>query len=95
MIRLRVFVKAEQVLEFGKANGVLISLPQHYQADNTSLRIGDELSRANVVEVQNPLNCGMDGKVKINMKGSLIKGHFTCASRPNGFARLKKPNLNA
>ena len=71
-----------------------MSSPQHYRADDTLQCVGDELGGANIVEVQNHPNFGVDGKAKTGMKGGLIEGHLAWASRLNGFTRLRKPNLN-
>ena len=66
-------MKAEQVPELGKDNGVLISLPRCYCADDTLPCFGDELGRANVVKVQYYPNCWIYGEAKTDMKGGLIE----------------------
>ncbi|GFZ14529.1 hypothetical protein Acr_24g0007190 [Actinidia rufa] len=75
--------------------GELVSLPQYYYyAYETSPLIGNELGKANVVEIQDPPNDEMDWKTKTDMKSGLIKGHLAWASRRYGLVHLKKPDMN-
>ena len=76
MVWLKIFVKVEQVHELDEGDGVLMSSPQNYRADDTSPCVGDELGGANIVEVQNHPNCGVDGKAKTGMKGGLLEVHL-------------------
>ena len=45
-----------------------MSLPQYYRADEASPCVGNEPGVADVVEVQDPPNNGMDRKMKTDMK---------------------------
>ena len=57
-----------------------MALPHHHRADKASPSIGDELSRTNIVEIENSPNNKMKWKMEADMKRSLVKGHLARTS---------------
>ncbi|GFZ12473.1 hypothetical protein Acr_23g0008580 [Actinidia rufa] len=53
--------------------------PLFFRVDNTSPRVRNKLSRADIVEVQYSPNSGVDRKMKAGMERSLISGHLSYA----------------
>ena len=73
--------------------GIIIS-PYHQHADDTLPHVGRKLGGANIIEVQDSPNGGVDWEPKANMEGNFIKSYLVHASRQYSFALFGKPGLN-